>query len=310
MIPSSEPEVWPGLPFPEWQDTCATLHMWTQVIGKIRMALTPMANHWWQVPLYVTCRGLTTSPIPYGERCFQLDFDFLDHRLDMLVSDGARDGFPLRPCSVAEFYRETMGRLHALGIDVHIWTKPVEVAEAVPFEADHQHACYDAIHARRFWQVLLQGDRVLKEFRARFLGKASPVHFFWGSFDLAATRFSGRQAPPHPGGVPNLGDWVAREAYTHEVSSCGFWPGNGGFGKPAFYAYAYPEPAGFATAPVAPAGAFYSPELREFVLRYDSMRKAVAPEHDLLAFLQSTYEAAADLGHWDRASLERPLAQG
>lgn len=299
-------ELWPALPFAEWQDTCATLHMWTQVVGKVRLALAPMVNHWWQVPLYVTCRGLTTSPIPYGTRSFQIDFDFIDHRLTMTTSDGAVEGFPLQPRSVAEFYAEVMGRLRALDIAVRISTMPAEVADAIPFEQDRLHAAYDAAYAHRFWRVLVQADRVLTLFRARFIGKASPVHFFWGSFDLAATRFSGRPAPPHPGGVPHFPDWAAREAYSHEVSSCGFWPGNGGFGRPAFYAYAYPEPPGFGGAPAAPAAAFYSPELREFILPYDAVREAASPDDDLLAFLHSTYAAAADLGGWDRAALERP----
>lgn len=297
---------WPALPFAEWQDTCATLHLWTQVVGKVRLALAPMANHWWHVPLYVTCRGLTTSPIPYGELCFEIDFDFIDHRLNILVSDGRTDAFALLPMSVADFHREIMGRLRGLGIAVEIATMPCEVVDAVPFEADHHHAAYDAAYAHRFWQVLLQADRLLKAFRGRFLGKASPVHFFWGSFDLAVTRFSGRTAPPHPGGVPNLADWVVREAYSHEVSSCGFWPGNGGFGRAAFYAYAYPEPPGFAAAAVAPAAAFYSAEWREFVLPYDDIRAEAVPEDAVMPFLQRTYEAAAECGHWDCAALERP----
>jgi hypothetical protein len=298
-------QAWPDLPWTEWQDTCAALHMWTQVVGKVRLALTPPVNHWWHVPLYLTCRGLTTSPIPYGACCFQMDFDFLDHRLDILVNDGRRETIPLQPCSVAHFSGEVMGRLRALGLEVSIWAKPVEVVECVPFHADHQQRPYDAAHARKFWQVLLQTDRVLKKFRGRFLGKASPVHFFWGSFDLAASRFSGRPAPAHGGGVPNLGDWVVREAYSHEVCSCGFWPGNGGFGQPAFYCYAYPEPPGFAEAAVT-AGAYYSTQLREFVLPYETVRTAAAPDATLLDFLQSTYAAAADRGHWDRAALERP----
>jgi hypothetical protein len=303
-------EAWPALPLPEWQDTCDTLHRWTQVVGKVRLALAPMENHWWQVPLYVTCRGLTTSPIPYGAGCFQLDFDFLDHRLDIRTSDGRWDALPLQPRSVADFHGEVIGRLRALGIEVAIGTTPCEVVDATPFEADHHHAAYDAAQANRFWRVLHQADRVLKSFRGRFLGKASPVHFFWGSFDLAVTRFSGRPAPPHPGGVPNLADWVVREAYSHEVSSCGFWPGNGGFGRAAFYSYAYPEPADFPRAPVAPAAALYSPDVREFILAYDEVRQANDPDQLLMSFLESTYVAAADLGHWDRAALERRQAKG
>ncbi len=302
-------DAWPGLPYEAWQETCATLHMWTQIVGKVRLALTPMANHWWQVPLYVTCRGLTTSPIPYADRCFQIDFDFIDHHLAIDCSDGRREAFPLRPCTVAEFYRESMGRLRALGIEAPIWAMPSEVVEAIPFDADMRHASYDPAFANRFWRVLVQTDRVLRAFRSGFVGKASPVHFFWGSFDLAVSRFSGRLAPPHPGGAPNLADWVVREAYSHEVSSCGFWPGNGGFGRAAFYAYVYPQPAGFATAAVAPDDAFYSPELGEFILPYDAVRRAAAPDRHLLAFLESTYAAAANLGHWDRAALERQPPQ-
>lgn len=299
-------DTWPALPLAEWEETCATLHMWTQVVGKVRLALTPMLNHWWQVPLYVTCRGLTTSPIPYGGRSFEIDFDFIDHRLALRTSDGESESFALQPISVADFYAEVMGRLRVLGIELRISTMPAEVADAIPFDQDRRHAAYDAAYAHRFWRILVQADRVLKSFRARFIGKASPVHFFWGSFDLAVTRFSGRPAPPHPGGVPHFPDWAAREAYSHEVSSCGFWPGNGGFGQPAFYAYAYPEPPGFGEAPAVPAAAFYSPELREFILPYDAVRQAAAPDDDLLAFLHSTYAAAADLGGWDRAALERP----
>jgi Family of unknown function (DUF5996) len=275
------------------------------VVGKVRLALTPMANHWWQVPFYVTCRGLTTSPIPYGAVCFQMDFDFIDHRLDIKISDGRCDSLSLHPCSVAEFYHEVMGRLRILGVEVTIGPLPCEIPGAIPFDADHQHGSYDAAQANRFWQIVLQADRVLKGFQGHFIGKVSPVHFFWGSFDLAATRFSGRLAPPHPGGVPNIADWVVREAYSHEVSSCGFWPGNGGFGSPAFYAYAYPEPVGFVRANVEPEAAFYSTTVHEFVLPYDAVRQATAPDQALMQFLQSTYEAAANCGHWDRSALER-----
>ena len=240
---------WPDLPFAEWQDTCTTLHMWTQIVGKIRLALEPMVNHWWQVPLYVTSTGLTTSPIPYQSRSFQIDFDFCRHTLNFTTSDQRRAEFALVPMSVAQFYDRTMQILRDLGVEVKIWIMPVEVMDAIPFEQDHLHKSYDADAAHRFWRALVQSDRVMKEFRARYIGKVSSVHFFWGSFDMAVTRFSGRTAPPHPGGMPNLGDWVAVEAYSHEVSSCGFWPGNGGLGKPAFYSYAYPEPKGFADAP-------------------------------------------------------------
>jgi len=302
-LPASE--AWPSLPLAEWQESCATLHMWTQVVGKIRLARAPTINHWWQVPLYVTCRGLTTSPIPYGARSFQIDFDFVDHRLAIDASDGRREGFPLAPMAVAEFYHEVMGRLRSLGLEVRIWTTPVEVADPIPFEQDQVHAAYDPDHVRRFWRILVQADRLFTDFRARFLGKASPVHFFWGSFDLAVTRFSGRAAPAHPG-APNVADAVTREAYSHEVSSCGFWPGGGAFDGPAFYAYAYPQPPGFPEAPVRPGGvAFYSREAGEFLLPYDAVRRADAPDAMLLEFLQSTYETAATLGGWDRAALER-----
>ena len=265
-------EIWPSLRFTEWRDTCATLHMWTQIIGKIRLAQAPLINHWWQVPLYVTSRGLTTSPIPYGERAFEIGFDFIDHRLTIATGDGAAEAISLRPQSVADFYREVMQRLHALGLDIRIWTTPVEIADPVPFEQDRTHAAYDPDYANRFWRVLLQADRVFTAFRARFIGKVSPVHFFWGSFDLAVTRFSGRHAPPHPG-APNIADKVTREAYSHEVSSCGFWPGGPGMEQPIFYSYAYPQPAGFAEAPVRPAEASYNRDFGEFVLPYEAVRQ-------------------------------------
>ncbi len=298
---------WPSLPYAEWRDTCATLQLWTQVIGKIRLAQAPLINHWWQVPLYVTSRGLTTSPIPYGRRTFQIDFDFLDHRLRIGTSDGATETLPLRPATVADFYVEVMQRLKALGLDLRIWTTPVEIADPVPFEKDRRHGAYDPDYATRFWRVLVQADRVFTAFRARFLGKASPVHFFWGSFDLAVTRFSGRRAPPHPG-APNVADRVTREAYSHEVSSCGFWPGGAGLEQPVFYSYAYAEPAGFKDRPVRPKAAFYAREMGEFILPYDEVRVVAAPDETLLDFLQSTYEAAADTAHWDRAALERAAA--
>ncbi|HEY0234793.1 MAG TPA: DUF5996 family protein [Afipia sp.] len=296
---------WPALPFAEWQDTCATLHLWTQIVGKVRLALAPMVNHWWQVPLYVTATGLTTSVMPYRGRGVQIDFDFCRHTLIVTTSDEQQSEFALAPYSVAQFYRNTMEALLDVGVDVAIWTMPVEIADAIPFEQDHRHKSYDAGAAQRFWLALVQAERVLNVFRARFVGKVSPVHFFWGSFDLAVTRFSGRTAPPHPGGMPNLGDWVAREAYSHEVSSCGFWPGNGGFGKPAFYSYAYPEPLGFSDASLRPSAARFDPDLGEFVLDYDSVRHSQSPDEALLEFLQSTYESAANAGHWDRAALER-----
>lgn len=296
---------WPALPFIGWQDTCATLHMWTQVVGKIRLALEPMVNHWWQVPLYVTATGLTTSPMPYGSRSVQIDFDFCHHALVITTSDPQRVEIGLAPMPVAEFYEKVIGVLRDLGIEVSIWTMPVEVADAVPFEQDRQHKSYDADAAQRFWRVLVHTDRVMKQFRAGFTGKVSPVHFFWGSFDMAVTRFSGRTAPPHPGGMPNLGNWVAREAYSHEVSSCGFWPGNGGFGKAAFYSYAYPAPPGFADAPLRPPAAVFDKNLQEFILDYDTVRMSSDPDAMLLEFFQSTYDAAANAGRWDRAALER-----
>ena len=298
---------WPSLPLAEWRDTYATLHMWLQIVGKIRLALAPPINHWWQVPLYVTARGLTTSLIPCHGRPFQIDFDFIDHRLAIDTCDGGRDGFALAACAVADFYAELMGRLRGLGIEVRIWTTPVEIADPIPFEQDHLHKSYDAGYAHRLWRVLSQADRVFTEFRAGFLGKVSPVHFFWGSFDLAVTRFSGRRAPQHPG-APNVALSVVREAYSHEVSSAGFWPGGGLVDAPMFYSYAYPAPPGFAEARVRPGAAFYHRELGEFLLPYDDVRRAASPDAELLAFLDSTYAAAADLGRWDRAALERAPA--
>ncbi len=298
-------ELWPALPLEEWKETYATLHMWTQIVGKIRLAQTLWVNHSWHTTLYVTSRGMTTSPIPYGMRTFQIDFDFIDHRLVILTSDGAVRTIALRPVSVADFYGEVMTALQELNLKMSIRTKPNEVVEPILFEQDHTHASYDANYANRFWRVLVQSDRVLKEFRSRFIGKCSPVHFFWGSFDLAVTRFSGRLAPEHPGGVPNLPDSVTREAYSHEVSSCGFWPGGGAIIEPAFYAYAYPEPQGFKDYLVRPKAAFYSSDMREFILPYSAVRNLDNPDEALLGFLQSTYEAAANRGNWDRAALER-----
>jgi len=304
-ITSVGPEAWPSLPLEAWRDTYATLHLWLQIVGKIRLASSPWLNHSWHVTLYVTPRGLTTSPMPCGARTFQIDFDFIDHRLVIETSDGAIDSLPLQPQSVAAFHDQVQRRLRTLAIPVRIHGKPNEVVEAIRFEQDQIHAAYDAEYANRFWRALVQTDRVLKQFRARFIGKCSPVHFFWGAPDLAVTRFSGRPAPPHPGGVPNLPDAVAREAYSHEVSSCGFWPGGGAIDHAAFYAYAYPEPDGFAKAAVQPAAAFYSNELREFILPYDAVRSARSPDATLLEFLQATYEAAADRAGWDRKGLER-----
>lgn len=302
------PNDWPSLPLDAWQDTYATLHLWTQIVGKIRLARTPWINHSWHVTLYVTARGLTTSPIPYGARTFQIDFDFVDHRLLIQTGDRPIAALDLKPRSVADFHRDLMAKMKALGLEVRINGKPSEIPDAIPFEEDQTHAAYDPEYANRFWHVLAQSDRVFKEFRARFIGKCSPVHYFWGACDLAVTRFSGRPAPKHPGGIPNLPDWITREAYSHEVSSCGFWPGGGPLPYPLFYSYAYPEPAGFASATVRPASASYSPDLREFVFPYDEVRKAKDPDAALLEFLQSTYDAAADLGRWDRQALDRRSA--
>jgi hypothetical protein len=304
--PAARPEQWPSLPLEAWADTCATLHLWLQIVGKVRLARTPWLNHSWHAPLYVTARGLTTTPIPHGSRIFTIDFDFVRHELIVEVSDGDTGGMPLEPQTVATFYRRLMAELTRLDLPVTISGTPNEVADPIRFDEDEQHAAYDADYVNRFWRVLVQVDRVLTEFRARFIGKCSPVHFFWGAPDLAVTRFSGRRAPDHPGGVPNLPDWVTREAYSHEVSSCGFWPGGGAITYPAFYSYAYPAPAGFAAAAVEPAEAFYSRELGEFILPYDAVRTSASPDDTLLRFLQSTYEAAARLGHWDRTVLERP----
>ncbi len=295
---------WPPLPLAEWQDTYATLHMWTQIVGKVRLAQAPMLNHWWQVPLYVTTRGLTTSPIPYGDVSFEIGFDFLDHQLRVQTSDGSMHALALAPRSVADFYREFMAALRALGLVVKIWTMPVEVPDPIPFEQDEQHHTYVPEQAQRFWRMLKQADRVLQQFRCGFLGKCSPVHFFWGSFDLAVTRFSGRAAPPHPGGIPHMADWVTRLAYSHEVSSCGFWPGGGPVPEPVFYAYAYPEPEGFRHHPVRPQAAYYHNDMHEFLLPYEAVRWVANPEAVLLEFAQSTYEAAAEHGGWDRRILE------
>lgn len=295
---------WPELPTAAWRDTYATLHLWTQIVGKIRLVRTPWLNHSWHIALYVTARGLTTSPIPDDARTFQIDFDFIDHTLRISTSDGAVREFALAGHSVASFHAAVMAALADLGIHVTIDEMPNELPEPIPFSQDSQHASYDPDAARRLFQILVNADRVFKQFRTGFLGKASPVHFFWGSFDLAVTRFSGRPAPPHPGGVPHLADDVAREAYSHEVSSAGFWPGGGAIDYPAFYSYAYPEPAGFRTAQVRPDAAFFSEALGEFILPYDAVRSAAQPDQVLLDFLQSTYEAAANAAKWDREALE------
>jgi len=304
MTQSLPGAAWPSLPLDAWSDTYATLHLWTQIVGKIRLAQTPWTNHSWHVTLYVTPRGLSTGSIPYGARAFQIDFDFIAHELKIQCNDGSAGGFLLEPQSVAVFYRRLTKEMKNLGLEVKIHPRPNEVSNAVSFDQDEGHASYDPEYANRFWRVLLQSDRIFKIFRARFVGKCSPVHYFWGAPDLAVTRFSGRLAPPHPGGVPNLPDRVAREAYSHEVSSCGFWPGGGPVAYPAYYSYAYPEPEGFAQAPIKPACGFYSTDLREFILPYDDVRTAKSPEDTLLDFLQTTYEAAAELAKWDRASLE------
>jgi hypothetical protein len=301
-------ERWPSLPFEAWKETYETLHRWVQIVGKVRLKQTAWINHSWHVTLYPTSRGLTTSPMRHGTRTFQIDFDFLSHRLLIQASDGAQAEIALAPRSVADFYATLMLELQALGLPVQIYAIPNELEDALPFEKDDKHANYDPQYAARWWRIVAQTACVFQEFRARFLGKASPVHFFWGSFDLAVTRFSGRPAPAHPGGVPHLPDWVAREAYSHEVSSCGFWPGGGSTPFPMFYAYAYPEPAGFASASIQPPAAYYHAALREYVLPYDDVRNAVAPDALLLDFLQSTYDAAAQSGGWDRPTLERGAA--
>jgi hypothetical protein len=291
---------WPELPLQAWQDTYATLHMWTQVVGKVRLALSPRINHWWEVAFYVNARGLTTSAIPYGDGIFEVQFDFIDHRLEISTSWGTQKAFALKPQSVADFYAEFMSALKSLGIEVKIWTMPVEVQNGIRFEDDTQHASYDPEYANRFWQLLIQCNNVFQEFRAGFIGKDSPVHFFWGSFDLCVTRFSGRPAPPRPDA-----DSITREAYSHEVISAGFWPGGGDIKGAAFYAYAAPEPAGLSEQKVRPAKAFYHSQMKEFLLMYDDVRQATSPRQALLDFLQSTYEAAANLAHWDRKALEK-----
>jgi hypothetical protein len=294
-----QPQCWPDLLLESWKDTYATLHMWTQIVGKVRLGLTPLVNHWWNVPLYVSAQGLTTSQIPYGDRAFEIWFDFIQHRLVLQTSDGSVRTMPLAPQSVADFYRDFMKLLQSADIEVEIWTMPVEIPNPIPFDQDRIHASYDPQFAERFWRILLSVDAVFNQFRAGFIGKSSPVHFFWGSFDLAVTRFSGRRAPERPGADP-----ITREAYSHEVSSVGFWPGSG-FGSAAFYSYAAPVPEGFKDAAVAPKDAYFDAQLGEFILKYDAVQAAPSPTAALLEFCQSTYEAAARLGNWDRKSLER-----
>lgn len=297
-----DPSYWPALPLNEWQDTYDTLHMWTQIVGKIRLTLTPKLNHWWNSTLYVNSRGLTTSPIPYGAGVFEIQFDFIEHQLEIVTSDNERESFPLAPEAVAVFYQRLMATLRSMGIDVEINTKPQEVPNPIPFEQDYQHASYDRDYAHRHWRILLSNDIVMNEFRARFIGKCSPVHFFWGTFDLAHARFSGRPAPPRKGVITG-------EAYSHEEISVGFWPGSGAIQNPAYYSYTYPEPPGLREARVRPEKAFWSNDIKEFVLMYDDVRQAQSPAEALMDFLQSTYEAGANLAHWDRAALERDYAE-
>jgi hypothetical protein len=296
-----DPTLWPPLSLAEWESTRATLHMWTQIVGKVRLALSPLVNHWWQVPLYVSARGLTTSAIPYGGCIFEIEFDFAGRNLVIRKNGQAETLVRLYPRSVSDFYHEVMAALRAAGIEVKIWPVPVEIPNPIPFPDDREHASYEPDYVNRFHRILMQADTILREFRARFIGKASPVHFFWGSFDLAATRFSGRRAPEREGADP-----ITREAYSHECCSAGFWPGGGEIAGPAFYSYAAPEPTGYAAEPVLPPAAIYHNGLREFILMYEDVRLAASPGTALLDFLQSTYDAAANMGNWDRVNLERP----
>ncbi len=293
-------KAWPALPLSEWADTYATLHMWSQMVGKARLALSPRVNHWWEVPLYVSARGLTTSPIPYKKGVFEAEFDFIEHKLDIRTSNNETRSLRLAPRSVADFYTEFLDVLRSLEVNAKIWGMPVEIPNPIRFDQDRAHASYDPEYAQRFWRILVTVDSIFKEFRSRFLGKVSPVHFFWGSFDLAVTRFSGRRAPERPGA-----DRITREAYSHEVLSVGFWPGGGDMKGAAFYAYAAPEPAGFGRSPVRPPKAFYDPQMSEFFLMYDDARLSESPRDALLEFCQSTYEAGANLAKWDRENLER-----
>jgi hypothetical protein len=301
-VPTDSKDIWPALPQAEWSETCATLQLWMQIVGKVRLALMPAVNHSWSVTLYPTVRGLTTSPMPYGTRMLQIDFDFIDHVLLLQTSEGDRSVLPLKPMTVAAFYQQVMTALDDVHAPVRIWHMPVEIAQPIPFETDHTHQAYDAAYAQRFWRILLQTTRVFTIFRARFTGKVSLIHLFWGALDLACTRFSGRLAPEHPS-MAGLPDRVTRDAYSHEVSSCGFWPGAPSI-EPFFYSYAYPEPPGYAASSIAPAQAFYDAKLGEFIFPYEEMRRSADPDSALLAFLQSTYEAAANCAKWDRAALE------
>jgi hypothetical protein len=300
----TEHPAWPALPYEAWADTCTTLHLWAQILGKVRVARTPWENHSWHVPLYVTSRGHTTSPIPVGHGSVQLDLDFLGHRVSVATSRGAAAEFALEPMPVADFYGRVMDALESVGAPTKIHSRPNEVESPIPFAEDREHASYDSVAAERFFRALTTIDGVFKRFRARFLGKCSPVHFFWGSFDHAVTRFSGRTAPEHPGGIPNLPDWITREAYSHEVSSAGFWPGGAAFPAPIFYSYAYPTPEGFSDRPVRPDAATWNADLGEFVLEYEAVRTAPDPDATLMAFLEDTYEAAAECAGWDRERLE------
>lgn len=296
---------WPELPLKEWQDTYDTLHLWSQMVGKTRLALAPMQNHWWQAALYVTSRGLGTSPMPYGDRALEIEFDFIDHNLVAGTSDGVVQKIPLIPQTVAEFYGRYVEVLRSIGIEVKLYPKPVEMENVIPFVDDRTHASYDADAAHRCWNALVQIDRVFKDFRGRFIGKCSPVHFWWGGFDLACTRFSGRRAPTHPGRIPNCPDYVMVEAYSHECSSSGWWPGGMGIDSPTFYSYVYPEPEGYSQAKIQPTEAEYHPVMQEWILPYDAVRTAPDPDRHLFDFLQSTYVAAATTGKWDRKALER-----
>ena len=306
-MPNAPSFKWPDLPLAGWRATYATLHMWSQIAGKTRLALASMENHWWQVPLYLTARGLTTSAMPHGSHSIEVQFDFISHQLLIQTSEGSRRSFALNSMSVADFFARYIGALRELQICPALYASPVEVATAIPFAQDRVHATYDAHAAHQCWLILLNTQRVLQDFRSHFIGKQSPIHFFWGSFDLASTRFSGRTAPRHPGGVPHCPDRVMIEAYSHECSSCGFWPGDEQ-SQPSFYAYAYPEPHGYAARTVMPVAARYDSSAREFLLPYDALLAAANPDDDLLQFFQTTYAAAADLGQWDRAALERQTA--
>jgi len=299
---------WPVLSFNDWKDTLATVHLWTQIVGKIRLRKMPWLNHSWHVTLYVTPDGLTTGSMPYQHGIFQIEFDFMHHQLIINTSNGQQETVSLRPRSVADFYRELFAQLAIMEVDVSIYTTPSEIADAIPFDKDETHQSYDALQMEAFWQAMIKVHLVFTRFRTRFTGKCSPVHFFWGAFDLAVTRFSGHNAPDHPGEAPNMPAAVMKEAYSKEVSSCGFWPGSEQYPHACFYAYCYPTPADFATQPVQPSAAFYSQEMGEFLLNYEDVQQAAQPEEALMDFLQTTYEAAANTGHWDRKALECDLS--